>query len=208
MTHNRDAAYGLRTPADHARYYDAWSATYDEDFAAASGYLPPGEVARTFRELAGPNDSPVADIGCGTGLVGTALALPAVDGFDISTGMLAAAARTGRYRNLIAADLTEPGLPVAAAYGGIVSSGTFTRGHLGPRELGLVLRLARPGALCVIAINAEHFIETGFSREFERLQTTGTIDPATRRDMRSYAAHGVADVRVNHTTVAVFRMTG
>jgi SAM-dependent methyltransferase len=207
MTHHRDAAYGLQTPADHARYYDAWSATYDEDFAAASGYLPPGEVARTFRDLAGPNDSPIADIGCGTGLVGTALALPAVDGFDISTGMLAAAARTGRYCNLITADLTEAELPVAAAYGGIVSSGTFTRGHLGPRELGLVLRLARPGALCVIAINAEHFIEAGFAREFERLQTNGTIDPAIRHDTRSYTDPHIADVRMNHTSIAVFRMT-
>jgi predicted TPR repeat methyltransferase len=131
MTHNRAAAYGLKTPADHVRFYDAWSVTYDDDFASASGYLPPGEVGRTFRDLAGLNDSPIADIGCGTGLVGTALGLAAVDGFDISPGMLAAAARTGWYRNLFTADLTEAELPVAAAYGGIVSSGTFTRGHLG-----------------------------------------------------------------------------
>jgi SAM-dependent methyltransferase len=207
MTHHRAAAYVLKTPADHVRFYDAWSVTYDDDFAAASGYLPPGEVARTFRDLGGPNDSPIADIGCGTGLVGTALGLPAVDGFDISPGMLAAAARTGRYRNLITADLTEAELPVATAYGGIVSSGTFTRGHLGPRELGMVLRLARPGALCVIAINAEHFIDVGFGREFERLQTNGTIDPATCHDTRSYTDPDIADDRVNHTTIAVFRMT-
>jgi hypothetical protein len=59
----------------------------------------------------------------------------------------------------------------------------------------------------VIAINAEHFIDAGFEGEFERLQADGTIESATRRDMRSYADRGVADAPVNHTTVAVFRMT-
>ena len=204
--HNRDDAHRLESPKEHQRYYDGWAATYDSDFAAAAGYRPPGAVAEVFRGLYGPSDRPVADIGCGTGLIGVALGLTDVDGFDISTRMLAAAARTGAYRDLIRADLTDALLPVDAAYGGIVSSGTFTRGHLGPRELRLVLRLGRPGALCVIAINAEHLAEAGFEAEFERLETTGVTGRITRQEIRSYADPGVEDTRLNRTMVAAFRL--
>jgi hypothetical protein len=101
MIHRREDAYRLQTPADHQSYYDAWAATYDADFALASGYRPPRAVAQAFLELAGPQDTPIADIGCGTGLLGISLGLPDVDGFDISSGMLAAAARTAAYRHLI-----------------------------------------------------------------------------------------------------------
>ena len=155
--HDREGAYSLETPAQHVAYYDRWAATYDADFAQHEGYTYPANLVKHYLALAGPDDGPVADIGCGTGLAGAAFAAQGsaldVDGLDISPGMLEQArAKPGDpYRALHVADLTDPStLPGRGGYGGLVSSGTFTFGHLGPAELETALLLGRPNALCVL----------------------------------------------------------
>ena len=133
----RDDAYRLKDSAAHRRHYDEWAGAYDEEFARATGYVYPNRVAERFLELAGPADDPVADIGCGTGLAGVALKGSGltVDGLDISEGMLAEARKTDAYRQLFAADLTNPATFPGERYGGLISCGTFTLGHLGPDAL-------------------------------------------------------------------------
>lgn len=203
-----DGAYSLRTPEDNARYYDAWAARYDAEFADSHGYVYPQAVARAFAAAAGPQDAPVLDIGAGTGLVGLALraagvAAP-VDGLDISPGMLALAAAKGACRATIEADLTAA-LPIAdAVYGGLVSSGTFTHGHVGPVCLPELLRVARPGALWVLGIHAGVFDTAGFGSAFASLVAEGCITPVDFRRVAIYAgaAHDHAEDRA---LVAVFR---
>jgi hypothetical protein len=120
--------------------------------------------------------------------------------------MLAAAARTAAYRHLIAADLTDEALPVEREYGGIVSSGTFTRGHLGPAQLRSSLRLGRANALCVVAINAQHFSEAGFASLFDELESSGATSPITNQEILSYDDPSRPDLAVNRTVVASFRL--
>jgi len=67
-------------------------------------------AAETVLRAAGV-DGEILDAGCGTGLVGVALAergARSIDGVDLSPGMIAKAKETGVYRRLAPADLSRP----------------------------------------------------------------------------------------------------
>ncbi|TDT75104.1 methyltransferase family protein [Litoreibacter halocynthiae] len=165
-----DAAYALETPDDNRKLYGDWAKTYDKSFAQNMDYQLPDHVARVFAELGG--SGPVLDVGAGTGLLGEALnprSDVVIDALDLSADMLAVAGQKGIYRTLIEADLTKT-LPIEPEqYSGIVSSGTFTHGHVGPDALDKLIALARPDALFVLSVNAEHFEARGFAAKFDAL---------------------------------------
>lgn len=162
-------AYALRTPDDNRRLYADWAATYDQGFAGPQDYLLPGHVARAFAAMGGTG--PVLDIGAGTGLVGEFLAkagIGPVDGIDISPEMLDVARRKGCYRSLVVADVTA-GLKVPSdRYQGVVSSGTFTLGHLGPAALDELVRIAAPGAPVAISVYEPHYFAQDFAAALDR----------------------------------------
>jgi ubiquinone/menaquinone biosynthesis C-methylase UbiE len=92
-----------------------------------------------------------------------------MDAFDLSAEMLARAAEKGLYRNLIEGDLTKA-LPFDdESYAAVVSSGTFTHGHVGPEAFDELMRVARPGALFVLSIKTELFEAQGFKAKFQTL---------------------------------------
>jgi SAM-dependent methyltransferase len=164
------AAYALKTPEDSQRLYADWADTYDRSFAEDKKYLMPRHVARLFAQHGG--GGPVFDAGAGTGLVAEAIVAHgpcAIDGFDITPEMLEVAKGKGVYRRTIQGDLTRP-LPFADdTYAAVVSAGTFTHGHVGPEALDEPLRIARPGALFILTIKKDHFIERGFAEKFDEL---------------------------------------
>ena len=203
-TEDLDAAYALKTPADNISFYHGFAATYDEGFVADTGYVYPREVARVFLEHAGPQDRPVLDIGAGTGLLAESLGGIEADGVDISAEMLEKAAAKGLYRNHIVADLTgELNVP-GETYGAMVSSGTFTHGHVGPEALGELLRIARPGALFCLGINLQVFDQKGFGSAFAELVAAGRITPVNFREVGVY--HGVDHEHAgDRCMVALFR---
>ncbi|MDW4498195.1 class I SAM-dependent methyltransferase [Sulfitobacter sp. D35] len=166
-----DAAYALKTPEDSRRRYAAWADTYEDGFARETGYLLPAHIARIFREESGLG--PLMDLGAGTGLVADELYKTGtleMDALDISAEMLAVAARKGRYRQTLEADLTQPLNIEDETYASVVSAGTFTHGHVGPDAVDEILRIAAKDALFVLAINAEHFEALGFARKFDEIQ--------------------------------------
>ncbi len=199
-----DGAYALKTPEDSVALYRNWAETYDEGFAASHGYIAPREVALAFLAEAGPRAEPVLDIGAGTGLVAEELGEVIVDGIDISQEMLDQAGSKGLYRRRICADLTGPLDIPDASYGGFVSAGTFTHGHVGPVCLPELMRIARPGAVFAIAINALIFDQAGFGSAFASLVADAMISPVHFRHIRYYeaASHEHAD---DMGLVAVFR---
>lgn len=159
-TPSLDAAYALQTPEDNRRLYADWAETYDTGFAAAMAYRLPALVAAAF-DGAGP----VLDVGAGTGLLGQALAAKGVgplDGIDISAQMLAVARGKGVYRDLMLADVCQPLALPFAAYTGVVSSGTFTHGHVGPEAIAPLLGVAAPGARFVFSVNSGVYAAKGF----------------------------------------------
>lgn len=173
MTQNEpdlSAAYALETPDDSRRLYAEWAASYDFGFAQANDYRLHWHAAQAFVRAGG--QGPVLDVGAGTGLCGLALAdmgAGPIDATDISGEMLIQAEAKDVYRDLFEADLTV-GLPVLPdSYSGIVSSGTFTHGHVGPEVFDELLRVARLGAQFALSINARHFVESGFEAKFSDL---------------------------------------
>ncbi len=176
-------AYSVESPDDNRSLYAKWADTYESEFTVPRRYIYPRAAAELLYErLSGPG--PVLDAGCGTGLVGEqlrVLGVAVVDGFDISVGMLAKArAKTstdGRpvYRKTVEVDLTGPVDVASDTYSGIISTGTFTHGHVGPDGIAELLRIARPGACCVIGVNASIFESEGFKDRFEHYAAEGLI---------------------------------
>ena len=68
-----DEAYSLNTPEDSIKLYKKWAQTYDKDFALNSNYLSPIKISSFFNKYAKNTDTPILDVGAGTGLVGECL---------------------------------------------------------------------------------------------------------------------------------------
>ena len=166
-------AYAVQTPEDNKRLYAKWAKTYESDFVEAKKYRYPLAISEFFNEKV-PTEliSNVVDIGTGTGLVGHYLtqmrANLLIDGLDISKEMLAEAAKKMRadgspvYRHCFERDLTLEVEGTSAPYDALISSGTFTHGHLGPEAINNLIPLVRQGGYFVIGANAEHFAARGF----------------------------------------------
>lgn len=169
-----NSAYALASPEDCLRLYAGWADSYDSDFAAGMDYILPAQVAAAWMEGGGaaPEAGPVLDIGAGTGLLAEALRAlgyaGAIDGVDLSAEMLARAGEKGLYRQLLQADITRP-LPLKARYGGLVSSGTFTHGHVGPEAIAPLMAVAAPGALFALSVNAAVWDRLGFGASLQGL---------------------------------------
>jgi SAM-dependent methyltransferase len=179
-----DSAYAIDGPEGARKLYAGWAETYDDGFGAAYGYVAPREVARIYRDLGA--DAPVLDVGAGTGLVAMHLGGLVVDALDISPEMLAVAARKGLYRATIEADLTRA-LPLQdGTYGGVISAGTFTHGHVGAGALPELLRVAARDALFVCGTKPDVFDQMGFGSTLAGLQAAGRISPVRFFDIPIY----------------------
>ena len=185
-------AYKLSTPEDNVDYYDAFASTYDTDFADALGWHYPAAIAAAYRDAASKSDTPIADIGCGTGLVASALNLPReqVDGIDISDEMLRVAEEKQLYRSLYKVDLTKALDEIANDYGAVLSAGTFTSGHLGPEPLESLLGIARAGSLFVIGVKKAYFQEADFEPVLRKMETGGRIKDLQVAEVPMYAKAG------------------
>lgn len=185
-------AYKLVTPDDNKAYYAEFAATYDDEFADALGYAYPQAIATIYHQNADATDTPIADIGCGTGLVAQALACPPelIDGIDISTEMLERAAAKGVYRDTLQADLLGDLSPILNDYGAVVSAGTFTSGHVGPQALEALLDIARPGALFVIGVNKLFYQSAGFDSVMSGLSDRHAINDLKVIEIPMYEKEG------------------
>lgn len=186
-------ALTLNGPEACLAHYRAWATSYDSGFAKDMAYLLPSHVAAAFRAAGGGN--PVLDVGAGTGLLAENLRAMgqtgAVDAVDFSAEMLARAADKGIYRALTQADITKP-IPLPRQYGGIVSSGTFTAGHVGPEALPNLLALALPGAQFALSVNLRVWAALGFDRAIAALQKAGQISSLQLIEVEVYGAAATA----------------
>ena len=162
---NLEAAYDLETPEDNMKLYAAWAETYDTGYRASMDYILHRQVGQTYHALGG--GPKVLDIGAGTGALAEVLAPLGpydMDATDISQPMLEVAAQKDLYRRIFWSDVTA-GLPVDdATYDGVVSSGTFTLGHVGPEAIGELLRVTKTGGHVVISVNEHHWHAFDFER--------------------------------------------
>jgi predicted TPR repeat methyltransferase len=180
-----DDAYSVKTPEDNKRLYAKWAATYDSSFVDAKQYRYPKAISEVFDQVVNDSMHRVLDIGTGTGLTGMYLSRlrPEVelDGMDISPEMLGQAKLKTRndsspvYRKLYERDLTCDVANENAPYEALISSGTFTHGHLGPECLRNLLPLLANNGWLVVGVNNEHFEGKNFVGELASLVEKGAI---------------------------------
>ena len=180
-----DEAYSVQSPEDNKRLYAKWAATYDSSFVDAKQYRYPKAISEVFDQVVTDSVARVLDIGTGTGLTGMYLSRlrpdVVLDGMDISPEMLKQAALKTRtngsavYRQLYERDLTQDVLNENAPYEALISSGTFTHGHLGPECLRNLLPLLANNGWLVVGVNNEHFEAKAFAAQLDSLVLLGEI---------------------------------
>lgn len=202
-------ALGLAGPEACLAYYRHWAENYDQGFASEMQYLLPAHVAAAF--LGSRGQGPVLDVGAGTGLLAAALRqmgfTDPVDAVDFSAAMLERAAEKGIYEGQFQADITKP-LSLPRRYGGIVSSGTFTAGHVGPEVLPHLLSVARPQAQFALSINRRVWTSAGFDVALADLADQKRITDLHLIEVDVYgaAAAGIdAEHAADRAAIALFR---
>ncbi|MEX0759588.1 MAG: class I SAM-dependent methyltransferase [Tistlia sp.] len=166
--------YSAGSPDDLTKTYDGWAEDYDSDMLKA-GYRHPmiciGLLARHVPVAAGG----IVDAGVGTGLIGEWLKILGyrqVEGFDLSEGMLAVAARKQAYDDLRQAALGER-LPYAdGQFAAAVCAGVFTIAHASPEGLDELLRIVKPGGHVVLTVK-DKLYEEAFEAHLDRLVQAG-----------------------------------
>lgn len=180
-----DRAYTIDGPEEARRLYAEWADTYDDAFRGGWGYVAAREIAGIMKELQ-DGDTPILDIGAGTGALAEHLDGLEADAFDITPEMLEIARGKGLYRNCIEGDLTRTLDLPDNAYGSVISCGTFTHGHVGPGCFPELLRVTRPGALFVCGTIPAVFDDAGFGSALALMVARGQIEPVRFRQIDIY----------------------
>ena len=198
-------AYSLKTPEDSINLYRSWASTYDDDFAKQNDYRSPIEIAKYYAKYSNDTDTPILDVGAGTGLIGECLNQSAseIDAIDISPEMLEIARAKNCYSKIIEADLTKRLLINDNYYGAIVSAGTFTHGHVGPNVLDELLRVTRSGGLFVFTIHYKLFKKAGFDKKF--IEIKKNITKPIFHEVDVYGNNPDKDHGSDQVIITVFR---
>lgn len=182
--------------------YDKWAATYNDEVGdEAQNYVAPVLVAQAALKSSNISaKSVILDAGCGTGLVGQALAMAGakrIDGLDLSLAMLTVADQTGAYRSLAQADLTRRIEKADETYDIVTCVGTFTLGHVGPDPaLREFVRVTRKKGIVVATILEEIWVSGGFKGEVESLKAENLVTVVSKELIDYVKGHGDKAVMV------------
>ena len=176
-----ESAYDLKSPSDNIELYSLWAETYDSGFIEEMQYKLHFSVANEFVFNGGKGL--ILDVGAGTGALAEALLQKRkfiVEATDISAEMLEIAKSKNIYTRSFLSDLTKE-IPVNDnAYDGVVSSGTFTHGHVGPGAMHELVRVTKQGGLITISVNEKHWKALDFESEVKKLSQS-TRDYALKK---------------------------
>ena len=170
-------AYQLEDEASMIEFYRKWAEDYDHEMLDKLGYTSATRIAQLLGKHLPDPDASVFDVGCGTGLTCVYLAESGyrnLDGIDLSPDMVRVAAGRGIYRELLVGDITQALERDDASYDGVISSGTFTHGHVGPGPLDEIFRILKPGGILACTVHDELWESMGFRDRFEHLAASGT----------------------------------
>lgn len=174
-----DAAYHLEDEASLIEFYRQWARDYDHQMLDELGYLSPARLCDLLQRFLPDTTAEILDVGCGTGLTCVPLAEAGyqhLDGMDLSPEMIRVAAERGIYRELLVGDLNQALERDDASYDGVISTGTFTHGHVGPEPLDELLRILRPDGILACSVHQDLWESMGFRARFEALAEQGAIE--------------------------------
>ncbi|KAL7933601.1 S-adenosyl-L-methionine-dependent methyltransferase [Trichoderma chlorosporum] len=176
--------------------YDKWAATYNDEVGdKAQEYVAPDIVAQVaLRSSSNLAQYSILDAGCGTGLVGQALAhvgAKSIDGLDLSPAMLRVAQKTGVYQGLYQADLTQRVPKPDGVYDLVTCVGTFTNGHVGPNPaLREFVRLAKKEGTVIATILQEFWETAKFKVEVEQMAAENLVEVVAQEVIDYVKGHG------------------
>jgi len=150
-----------RSVEDQRKIYRDWAETYDEQTVNEFGWMGFKPAAEAFAERVTDKSSTVLDAGCGTGLSGVALleqGFSNIHGLDLSPEMLLVAKKTGAYKTLCEADLTQP-LTSGASFDAIFACGVFGFGPPHPEHIHHLVEVLKPGGLAMLTVNGKGWID-------------------------------------------------
>lgn len=172
-----DAAYRLENEADMVEFYRKWAEEYDHQMLDVLGYISPTRIAQQLSKLLPHRGAEIFDIGCGTGLTCVYLAelgYTNLDGIDLSPDMVRVAGQRGIYRELLVGDVNQALERDDACYDGVISSGTFTHGHVGPEPLDEIFRILKPGGFLACTVHEDLWQSMGFEARLRGLVDAGS----------------------------------
>ncbi|WP_421709198.1 class I SAM-dependent DNA methyltransferase [Algihabitans sp.] len=187
----------IRRDADNPdatrRLYGEWAESYDAELTELHGYVAPQATARALADLMTDRSAPILDVGCGTGLVGQALAergCSCIDGIDISAEMLLEAGKKGVYRALWSEDLLQGASAEDDSYAAVIGVGVFSRQLLPPPVFDELVRLVRPGGHLALVVRGDQFEADGFAEKMRELEENGRWRVLTRASVSYLDALG------------------
>ncbi len=170
-------AYALKGTDSAIEFYRKWARDYDSQMLSKK-YSSPQRITRLLDEYVFDYDIAVLDVGCGTGLTGKhvkSTGVTRLDGLDISPEMIEVARSREIYRNLLVADINQDFDIADDSYDAIISSGTFTHGHVGPKPMLEILRVLKPGGLLACTVHFELWHAMKFDAMFATLISSNQI---------------------------------
>lgn len=144
-----DSVYAADTPEALEEAYAAWAATYDSE-TASLGYLLPFLITAWVARHVPPDEGPLLDAGCGTGLSGPslkALGYRDIAGLDLSDDMLKIAGSRNAYSELKQAMLGGPLPWPDGHFRAFFSTGVFTISHAPASGLHELVRITKKVAM-------------------------------------------------------------
>ena len=186
-------AYDLTDLQSAMAFYSEWAEEYDDRMERVLGYVAPRLMAERFADAVPDREAQILDVGCGTGLTGlylNAAGFRTIDGIDLNPQMLEKSRGRGFYRSLVQADITKQIDLPSAAYDGIISSGTFTLGHVDATPIPELVRLLRPGGTLGCTVHREIWEDQGFADQFGRLEAAGTLTAQVRDAGEFFSGYG------------------
>ncbi len=170
--------YGLDDPEDVRRFYDESAEEYDEILLSQVGYVSPQICAERFHSSFGGKVGLVADLGCGSGLAGEALAAHGYSnlvGVDFSAKMLAVAKDKGCYESLYRLDLNAPMPFDTDHFAAAISVGALGQ-HIPPPILDEITRVVASGGIICFSVNELAFETHGFRDKLNELEDRKEIE--------------------------------
>jgi predicted TPR repeat methyltransferase len=175
--------YASRGEEQLRERYDVWAKDYDNDLDDLRWSAPQAAADRCNHfARAGAQ---VLDAGCGTGLVGVALAAyghTRLVGLDLSTGMLERSAERGVYSELHQGSLLDR-LPFDdGRFGSVVSVGVFTLGHVDGSAFAELARVTATGGHISLTFRDDAVDHLGYRADQQRLIDAGIWDLVERTE--------------------------
>ncbi len=180
-------------PEEIQAAYAAWADSYEQDLGFY-GYLAPQIGAQHLADALPDKAARILDAGCGTGLVGVALAergYSDIDGVDFSAEMLEKAKSTEIYRGVFSADFYQP-LPQFSdnSYDAIILIGVYytaLKQYLVPE----LLRIVKPGGIIVISSRLQYYA-SDLQLQAQQFETDG-VATILKESQQTYMAGQDAD---------------